>query len=35
MRQLAEEVERDNTVLRDAYLATAANMDQYRQVLDD
>ena len=35
MRQLADEVERDTTVLRDAYLATAANMDQYRQVLDD
>lgn len=33
LRLLGEEVERETATLRDRYLATAANLDQYREVL--
>ncbi len=34
LRVLADELERDTAFLRDRYLATAADLDQYRDVLD-
>ena len=33
LRRLAIELERDTAVMRDAYMATAANIEQYRDVL--